>query len=714
MAVAKNPQRQIRNIPIPQASRFNTMIFLYPAFLWGLLGISVPVVIHLFNFRRTKKVAFTNVAFLRSVQVSTNAFRKLKNLLVLLARVLFVACLVLVFAQPFLSRNEQAVPETGGITGLYLDNSLSMQQTSGNQRYLDVAVVQAEQLLGSMPANTRFQLLTNDFESNEQFLASKDKLRDRISELGFSNTYRPAEAIRRRQLNLLRKYGQPAGNRFFWISDFQKSTTGDLTKMPLDSANRYFFVPVQTSETRNMYVDSVWLNVPFVREMEANVLNVRIFNAGKDRLENSPVKLFIDNRQVSTAAVSLDGKSQTIASFNFTIQDKGYKKSRIQLDDEPVTFDNAYFFVLNAAPVVQVVHLYGQPDHKFVENVFSGNSLFNAKNLNASATDPSAINAADLVILDEVSSISGVLAVALQEFVRKGGSVAVFPAGNFDENSYQTLLGNLGVRALQKVVAPKQEASVNTLAVPEAGNPFFTSIFEEAVQKSAVNMPTAQAVLNWGNGGTSLLKYKNGLPFLSYFQAGRGRVYVSASPLNPAFSNFARHALFVPVMYKMAALSKAQEQMAYSFGSQQVSVETEARENGGNNQVFHLRKDKFDLIPQQQFIDKELIFELPQASQTTDNQVPEAGYYELTLDGKVQKLLAFNYDKKESQTAFYSPAELKSIFGKNKNVQVYESATEKDFVNDFKEKNIGLNLWKYFLIAGLVFLLIEVLLIRFL
>jgi hypothetical protein len=61
------------------------MQFLYPSFLWALLAAAIPVIIHLFNFRRTKKVYFTNVAFLKAVNTTTSSFRRLKHLLIMAA-----------------------------------------------------------------------------------------------------------------------------------------------------------------------------------------------------------------------------------------------------------------------------------------------------------------------------------------------------------------------------------------------------------------------------------------------------------------------------------------------------------------------------------------------------------------------------------------------------------------------------------------------------
>jgi hypothetical protein len=683
------------------------MSFLYPGFLWGFLSLGIPLVIHLFNFRRTQQVPFTNVRFLRSVQISTNSFRRLKQWLILLTRLLFLGCLVLAFAQPFV--NQQQIARPGAITSLYLDNSLSMQQTIGEQAGLDLAVSQMEQLLSRLPASGQYQLLTNDFSSREQVLSNRDNIRDRVTELRFSNTYRTAESIHQRQQSLLKRQGLLGGNQLFWISDFQKSTLGDLSRLRLDSSNRYFLIPIQAPQKANVYVDSVWLEVPFVRQLESNTLHVRLVNTGDESLSDRSVKLFLDKRQVSTAAFAIEARSKTVVSINFNVEEKGTKKGRIVLSDEPITFDNEYFFILEAAPVIEIVHLYGEKSQPYIENVFSNKRLFSLNSRLASATDPSVVNTADLVVLDEVNAPSQSLLAGLREYVRRGGSLAVFPSVGFDLNAYSSLLGSLGIAGAQKALPAG--ASDQAMEVPDPSNPFFASIFEYGSSKGIVNMPNAKQLLSWNRGGNTLLGFKNGFPFLSLFQAGLGKAYLCAAPLQASYSSFARHALFVPVMYKMAALSKIQGQMAYSFGDQSIVTEVE---NPEKNQVYHLKQEDFDLIPQQQISERQLAFELPQSGQLSGDKTPGAGYYELTLNGKPQKWLAINYDKRESETSAYTPQELKSLMGTYQNVQVFEVDNGKDFANHYQDQYVGFSLWRYCLLGALAFLLAEVLLIRLL
>ena len=102
------------------------MQFLFPGFLWALLALAVPVILHLFYFRRYKKIYFSNVRFLREVKEETSARNKLRNLLILLARCLALAFIVLAFAQPFIPVSSDTAQGEKAVS-VYLDNSFSMQ-----------------------------------------------------------------------------------------------------------------------------------------------------------------------------------------------------------------------------------------------------------------------------------------------------------------------------------------------------------------------------------------------------------------------------------------------------------------------------------------------------------------------------------------------------------------------------------------------------------
>ena len=83
------------------------MQFVNPLFLIGLVAIAVPILVHLFNFRRYKKVYFSNVDLLQQLQSETKKQSQLRQLLVLLARILAIVFLVLAFAQPILPKGDR-------------------------------------------------------------------------------------------------------------------------------------------------------------------------------------------------------------------------------------------------------------------------------------------------------------------------------------------------------------------------------------------------------------------------------------------------------------------------------------------------------------------------------------------------------------------------------------------------------------------------------
>ncbi|TAF66966.1 MAG: hypothetical protein EAZ55_04670 [Cytophagales bacterium] len=683
------------------------MQFVYPSFLWALTALAIPLLIHIFNFRRVKKIYFPNVALLKEVKAETNFFRRLKHLLVLLMRLLFVFFLVLAFAQPFIpSPQKKNFANTSSLVSLYIDNSFSMQSLTGNEKYLDLATVQMNELVKVFPKETRFQLLTNQFENKEQYPIDAKTVEDRLSTLDFAPIYRSLAQVLKRQLNLIeRQVGNNQRNQIFWFSDFQKSTSGDLNKIKLDTTNNYFLIPIRSERTPNLMVDSVWLANPFIKAMESNQLNIRIRNFSKENYKNIVLKLFIDERQVSTANLSITANSQANAFFNFTVDGKGYKKCKITFEDFPVIFDNEYFFVLNASPTIKIINLTQKNTPLYITQVFSNENVFSIKDYDINNIDYKLIESANVVVLNEINQIEGDLKNVLRTLTQKGGSIVLIPPAKPDK-SLVDFLNELGVSTFKSIEADSTGGRANhTLAVPDINNPFFAGVFEKS-PNSNMEMPVAYQVLQWSGAGNHLLSYKNGKRFFSEYSLQKGKIYVMAAPLQKQYSNFARFALFVPVMYKIASLSKTlDERVAYNFQEKIIRLKID---KNPKNQLFKIVQGKNEYVPSQQFNEGELLLEIPE-------QITLAGHYELrNPDNTTAAYIALNYAKDESKMDFYSPDELKSIFAKQKNVQIFDlQSNNNNFITEFKNRNIQVNLWKYMLIIAIAFVLAEVLIIRF-
>jgi hypothetical protein len=199
------------------------MSFVYPNFLWAFFILLVPIIVHLFNFRRYKTVYFSRVQYLHEVVEDSKSGSKLKHLLVLISRLLLLSCLVLAFAQPFIPTKSGEMTEN--LTSIYIDNSYSMQADGSDGNLLNEAKNQAIDIVKSLEENERVNLITADLESKHQRFYTKAETLEMIKEIDFSAKSTPLTSVLRLQSDLLAKAGEKGNRRIFILSDFQKKQT---------------------------------------------------------------------------------------------------------------------------------------------------------------------------------------------------------------------------------------------------------------------------------------------------------------------------------------------------------------------------------------------------------------------------------------------------------------------------------------------------------
>ena len=110
------------------------MSFKHPEILYALLLLLIPIIVHLVRWKRFKQVQFTNVAFLQELEVKSRKSRILKELLVLLLRLLALASIIIAFAQPYFASEAGLQKIKQSKLVIYADNSLSMSALNGNTK----------------------------------------------------------------------------------------------------------------------------------------------------------------------------------------------------------------------------------------------------------------------------------------------------------------------------------------------------------------------------------------------------------------------------------------------------------------------------------------------------------------------------------------------------------------------------------------------------
>lgn len=663
------------------------MSFLYPSFLWALGVLAVPIIIHLFNFRRTTRIYFSNTRFLKQVKEATTAKRRLKHYLILLSRLLFLFFLVITFCQPIIPAREQLGSNRNIV--IYLDNSQSMSaQMEDKTRGLDAGLSFVRSIAELFPPDTRYRLLTNDFAPYSNSFKTKGEVLDLLTQVRLSPVSRTMQEITGRiQQDALRN------QEIFWIADFQQSTLGKAPAQT-DSTLRWHLVPITYARVSNVLVDSAYLENPFAAGGEKNVLRVRVRNDGDQDVDQLNLKLTINGIQAGTTSINVPRKGFMETSFDLTTGLSGVNRGQVSFNDFPVSFDNEFFLALNFTEKIRVVEIKDSPLPTPVEKVFGNKAVFSYTGSSVNNFNYNRISQADLVVLNGLNSLDPSLSTALRNYLAQYGNIVFIPGPKPDVNSIRSLLQLPSLR----VADNKEQWELDR---PDFTNPFFENVFEE--RSIALAMPKATKVLDWGADRSAILRFKNDQPFLSRFDQG-GKVYVLSCALEPGLTDFYNHALFVPVMYRLAASGKKSDSKLYHS----------LRENFISLRMDSLRGDeplrlvgKEELIPSQRKVGNQVLIDIPKFSIAN-------GFYSLVAEGDTVNLLAFNLDKAESLLDQYTGEEVHRMLGGGPNISIFKATSAGTFSNEIKERYLGTPLWKYALLLALFFLVAEVLLIRFL
>ncbi|MEY3368939.1 MAG: hypothetical protein RI973_2094 [Bacteroidota bacterium] len=673
------------------------MQFLYPSFLFALAALAIPIVIHLFYFRRFKKVYFTNVRFLKEVKEETSARQKLRNLLVLLMRCLAIAMLVFAFAQPFIPKDVE-VRQGENAVGVFIDNSFSMSALSEDAPLIEKARQRAREIVNAYSVEDRFQILTNDFEGRHQRLVSKEEALNLIDEIKISPAVRTLSYVLNRQQQVLAA-SKNANKISYVISDFQASATDPQNYK--DSLLQVNLVPLQAVQERNVSIDSAWFEAPIQLPGQPNTLMVKLKNWSDETAENIRLSIKYDGEAKPVGEVSIPANASIVDTVAVSIRKTGWHEAELTITDYPVQFDDHYYFAFNVAEAVRVLVIDELTTNPFLDAAFDGAGFFKVTHQSSRNLDYSGFPGFQLIVCNGLGNISSGLAAELKKYLDGGGKVVVFPAANAGKDSYNELLRSIPANELLNF--EQQERIVSDVNTAEF---IFRDVFEN---KSAnLKLPVTQGNFRQGTSAATaeeqLLTYRDGQAFLSKFKSGQGLFYFCSAPLDENYSNLARSGeVFIPMLYKMAISSAGNKPIAYVIARDEV-VETDVV-NSGAERIYRLRGSSGEFIPEQRSVSSRLILGL-------QNKIPEAGFYDLVpeTDTLLSKF-AFNHDRRESDLSCLTEEELEAAAGDN--ISVLTGVAAANFEEVVSDRNRGIVLWKVCIWMALLALAAEVLLLRY-
>ncbi len=676
------------------------MSFLYPWFLLALSAISIPIIIHLFHFRRFRKVYFPNISFLEALTEETEKQARIKHLLVLLSRILAIIFLVLAFARPYIKADEDMAGAGYQYVSVFIDNSFSMEAESAYGTLLGHAMETAREVTGVFSPTDRFQLLTNDFEGRHQRFVSRDEFLQMLQEVDFSPTVRSLSQVADRQADMLNDIALEERARAFVLSDFQK-IIADLEEITPDTSLQRFWIPFQARRPANLFIDSVWIENPVRMQGQSISIMVRVYNDSPDAMENQPVRLYMNENQRAVASYNVPPNSHTDVALNFTLGSSPLQQGWVEISDYPVIFDDRFYFSFMLTDEIPVLAINRENPNVFLNALLARDTTFLYHNVDASAIDYSAFPSQNLIILNELNSIGEGLSMELRRYVEEGGNLLIFPSVRADLASYNNFLSAMDVNGFTGM----DTASTRVTALNEL-HPVYTGVFDRIPENIDLPRVDQHYVISRRTAARDsyLMQLQNGNPFFTSTSVGRGQVFLSSVPANDSFSNFPRHAMFVPTVYNIALHSASFQPLYYTLGQDEF-ISTANRPGEASGQLFRIATEGLEIVPEMRTLGNT-------SRLYVHDQIREAGNYRLLWGEELLQYVAFNYDRRESLLDSYSTDEIRGWTGNRTHDHVFEAGSIS--IDQQMERYAGgQQLWKIFLIMALAFLLLEVLLLRF-
>ncbi len=700
------------------------MIFLNPAVLFGLLAASIPVLIHLLNLRKLKRVEFSTLAFLKELQKNKIRKIRLKQWLLLALRMLIILFLVTAFARPTLIGvaigGTASAAKTTAI--FILDNTPSMSVVDAKGSYFNQAKAVIKQLLGQLQEGDDAALVLVADHSGGQVksttnLADFQKQIDaaKISDAsGYLN-----DAIVKAAKVL--EQSQNFNKEIYVLSDFQQGrlaapgSTSDLSQVLNDKVRLYSF-NFSGKQVFNLGIDKLKLNTQIFEKNKPVNFAATVTNYSSQAVNNLVVSLFVNGERSAQQSISLNPGESKIADLDAAVKTSGFVNAFAEIEDDEILQDNkryANFFIPKEIPVVifsdepsdaQFVNLAltavnlngGQSGN---ENQTSGTLKITEKNLNQlPALNLSQFDVIVIIGTGSAGDLSGL--GRLKTFVDNGGGILLMPGSNSTLQGYQKITGSLSIPS-PAAASGKINSAGNGVRFDKIdfNNPVFQDIFSNTKKK---NIESPDVYFHFKTSpegkGESVISLADGSSFLTEYKIGKGKIFCFNTAPVLSWSNFPLKGIFAPLMNKSVFyLASKNEVESETLAGSPVIINLR---NTASPQIKIVRPDKSE-----DFINLQ---DEPSSNYYEYKKTDFAGNYLVYSGSKIIDEFSVNLNPQESVVKYLSTGDfekyLKEINFKGKYINVEKNEDPAKVVT---QSRFGSELWRFFLLIAIILALVE-------
>ena len=639
------------------------MQFLHPEYFYALPALLIPIFIHLFQLRRFKKYAFTNVALLQKLRFQTRKSSQIKKWLVLILRLLAIACIILAFTQPYFS-NQKATDNTSE-TVIYLDNSFSMQALGANGPLLKRGI---QDVIDGIEETKKISVFTN--ENSYESITLKN-LKNKLLNISYSQDQLSLNNVILKGTSLFSN-SKSSLKTLLVVSDFQKHDQNLLTE--IDTTIKVVFVPLKPLNTANDYIDTISIESSLNSNTEINV-TAKTNDKNKDSIA---VTLFEGNKKIGKSILEKAKGYQT----SFEVQTKKGFKGKFSIEDSQIYYDDNFYFSIPKTSKISVLAINDQTSATFLSKIYTKDE-FVFKNQDYKTLDFSEIKNNNLIVLNGINNISLALKNSLKDFMNSGGIVLMIPGSKGDVLSYNQLISTQTKHSLKPLKL--QEKSITGI---EFNHTVLKDVFKTKV--SNFQYPSVKSYYPVTASSNKILTFEDQQAFLSQFNS----LFVFTASLDAVNSNFKNSPLIVPTLYNIGRLSLRNLPLQYWTGEKNTF---DLKVNLQKDHILKLSRNKEEFIPLQSNFNSKVQI-------TTDEMPNEPGHYAVLKNSDTITHISYNYNRKESLLIYDNLLDIEGVIINNSLNIVLKNINS--------ESNV-MRLWKWFIIFALILLAFEMLILKY-
>ena len=443
------------------------MEFGNPIFLWGLLAVPLPILLHLFFKRRKAKVAFSTLQFFHQRKRYLAHRRRLREILLLTLRTLALLCLVLALSRMlFQSMPYGLSAKTNAV--IVLDDTLSMDRKIGSgATAFELATQKAGEVLDTLAEGDGAALVLLSGRPGLAMTRKRQLVRQRLENARVTGATGSYSAALKQAVSALATEGNP-NREIFVLSDFQKNQAPSKP-VELDAVKglRIYFLPVNGT-VENLSVDDLKLSSRPQMVNKHLAIPYRVRNSGETDRETT-VTLLIGSETCNTVTLSVPAGQTAEGRFDYVPDRAGFLGGTVRLTDSHLALDNSRTFAVNVCENIRVLLLESdllsriRPFHflKVAIDPSEGEALNGIQTEQGFVQElaPKELEKHHVIAMADPQPLSAQTATLLTRYMANGGTVLVFAGANVNEKTFAAFEDT----RLQHLFGAKQQAEFGGL-----------------------------------------------------------------------------------------------------------------------------------------------------------------------------------------------------------------------------------------------------------